>query len=518
MEIADGNEQYASDENAVYGISSGSVYRELLFVNGSCTSLIVEPTVSGLSKDTFRYASKLEKIVIEGGYPGNYENYIGYYGGSSDYPTFKNCPLKEVVLNRYFWNMSSMYPQSYYGVFNYNYDLEKVTLGSNVTTIFDRMFEGCSNLSTFIAEGEITYVGSKAFKGTKWAKTGSENGVKYLGNFAAAYDEQTVDVSFKNNTTGIAKGFFYEATGLGSVELPTCISILPQEMFYYAEVDEVVIPEWITLIGYNSFIGAKIRRITIEESDEILRIGSNYDWWQSSFCHASIGTIVINRQLQLYVYYNAPSNWDMQYAHPFGKASIGKVIITKDLDLYDWFNGCQVAYVEFPDGLTSIGSYAFMYNKSLNNNYNYQDYDYTFYFDEHTLNSIVIPSSVTSIGYNAFYGYRLSSVTCLATTPPVVGVPWYIYSTDTLYVPAGCKPLYEEADFWKDFHEIIELAPTQTPGDVNGDGNINISDVTNLIDLLLSGDELPAYADVNGDGGVNIKDVTDLIDILLSGN
>ena len=32
------------------------------------------------------------------------------------------------------------------------------------------------------------------------------------------------------------------------------------------------------------------------------------------------------------------------------------------------------------------------------------------------------------------------------------------------------------------------------------------------------GDELPAYADVNGDGVVTIKDVTDLIDMLLSGN
>ena len=517
VEIADGNEQYASDENAVYGIASGSVYRELLFVNGSCDSLIVEPTVSGLRKDTFRYASKLKKIVIEGGYPGNYENYISF-GGSSNYATFKNCPLKEVVLNRYFWDTSSMYPKSYHGVFNYNQDLEKATLGGNVTTIYDGMFEGCSNLSTVIAEGEITYVGRGAFKGTKWAKTGSENGVKYLGNYAAAYDEQTADVSFRSNTSDVADGFFYGATGLGSVQLPTCLSTLPKKMFYNAEADEIIIPNWITRIAYDSFIGARIRRFIIEESDEILQIGSNCDWFQSSFNNASIGTIVINRQLQLYVYHNGSSNWDMQYAHPFGKASIGKVIITKDLDLYDWFNGCQVAYVEFADDISSIGAYAFMYYKSLNNDYNYQYYDYTFYFDEHTLNSIVIPGSVTSIGYNAFYGYRLSSVTCLATTPPVVYKPWYLYSTDTLYVPAGCKPSYEVADFWKDFHEIIELAPTQAPGDVNGDGYIAINDVTNLIDILLSGGDIPANADVNGDGNVSIKDVTDLIDILLSGN
>lgn len=55
-------------------------------------------------------------------------------------------------------------------------------------------------------------------------------------------------------------------------------------------------------------------------------------------------------------------------------------------------------------------------------------------------------------------------------------------------------------------------------GDVNGDNNVNISDVTALIDLLLSGGVTPDAADVNGDHGVNIADVTALIDKLLAGN
>ena len=57
-------------------------------------------------------------------------------------------------------------------------------------------------------------------------------------------------------------------------------------------------------------------------------------------------------------------------------------------------------------------------------------------------------------------------------------------------------------------------------GDVNCDGFVNISDVTHLIDYLLSGDVpnfKPLNADVSGDGNVTIKDVTNLIDILLSG-
>ena len=58
-------------------------------------------------------------------------------------------------------------------------------------------------------------------------------------------------------------------------------------------------------------------------------------------------------------------------------------------------------------------------------------------------------------------------------------------------------------------------------GDVNGDNNVNISDVTTLIDYLLSanasGINLTA-ADCNQDNSVNISDVTSLIDYLLSGS
>ena len=55
-------------------------------------------------------------------------------------------------------------------------------------------------------------------------------------------------------------------------------------------------------------------------------------------------------------------------------------------------------------------------------------------------------------------------------------------------------------------------------GDVDNDGDVNIADVTALIDYLLSGDatgiNLDA-ADVDEDGEVNIADVTSLIDMLL---
>ena len=56
------------------------------------------------------------------------------------------------------------------------------------------------------------------------------------------------------------------------------------------------------------------------------------------------------------------------------------------------------------------------------------------------------------------------------------------------------------------------------PGDINGDGKIAISDVTNLINQLLASGEMPAFCDVNGDGKVSIADVSTLIELLLNGN
>jgi surface protein len=53
-------------------------------------------------------------------------------------------------------------------------------------------------------------------------------------------------------------------------------------------------------------------------------------------------------------------------------------------------------------------------------------------------------------------------------------------------------------------------------GDLNGDGNVNVTDVTTLVNMILG--IIPAdqfLADVNGDGKVNVSDVTSLINVIL---
>ncbi len=68
-----------------------------------------------------------------------------------------------------------------------------------------------------------------------------------------------------------------------------------------------------------------------------------------------------------------------------------------------------------------------------------------------------------------------------------------------------------------DTFDVITL-PSFERGDVNHDGEINIKDVSDLIDRLLGNEanSCPYCSDVNCDDDVNIKDVSDLIDFLLN--
>ena len=71
--------------------------------------------------------------------------------------------------------------------------------------------------------------------------------------------------------------------------------------------------------------------------------------------------------------------------------------------------------------------------------------------------------------------------------------------------------------------DMNKITFTATPasayemGDVDHSGEVSISDVTTLIDMILGGEEAPAEADCDGQEGVGIGDVTALIDFLVSG-
>ena len=92
-------------------------------------------------------------------------------------------------------------------------------------------------------------------------------------------------------------------------------------------------------------------------------------------------------------------------------------------------------------------------------------------------------------------------------------------SIETLTKSAGFPPRYDHLGYGPTvtLKFVKGGAPEPLKGDVNSDGEVNISDVNAMIDFILSSSEDP-IADVNGDGEINISDVNEVISIILGGN
>ena len=63
----------------------------------------------------------------------------------------------------------------------------------------------------------------------------------------------------------------------------------------------------------------------------------------------------------------------------------------------------------------------------------------------------------------------------------------------------------------------VSFTISALPGDVNGDGIVNVSDVTALVNLILGTEQYATtVCDINGDGIVNVSDVTTLVNMILN--
>lgn len=185
-----------------------------------------------------------------------------------------------------------------------------------------------------------------------------------------------------------------------------------------------------------------------------------------------------------------------------------------------YLNGEEVRDLIVPEAVTEIKPHAFMSFTGLTS----VTLPHVISIGRYAFNScsgitsIDLGPDVINIDDGAFTTcVNHERLVCRAINPPAIQFSYYDgYERVKLFVPAESIEAYRTHDTWGRFSHIVPFIGAG-PGDINGDGTIAISDVTNLIDQLLSGD-LPPYADVDGDGVVTIKDVTVLIDMLLSGN
>lgn len=114
-----------------------------------------------------------------------------------------------------------------------------------------------------------------------------------------------------------------------------------------------------------------------------------------------------------------------------------------------------------------------------------------------------------TLGEGEFATTALNQMT--GTGKPVDGKTYYVRARYAYGTAGSTTVNYTDYSSPRTFQYVAAL-----PGDVNGDGLVNVSDVTALVNRIL-GDTTysDAVCDINDDGVVNVSDVTALVNLIL---
>ena len=222
--------------------------------------------------------------------------------------------------------------------------LTGVTIPNSVTGIGDYAFGYCSSLISVTIPGSVTSIGEAAFAGGSTSVNVSRENKNYCSVDGGLYDKQKTTIfhpgKIQNGAFRIPDGVnrigdsaFFDCTSLTSVIIPKSVTSIGSLAFLGCiRLTNVTIPDGVTSIGDAAFAGSST-------SINVSRENKNY---------CSVDGGLYNKQKTTIL-------------HP------GKI---------------QNGTFRIPDGVTSIGDYAFDGYRSLTN--------------------VTIPDSVTNICYGAF--------------------------------------------------------------------------------------------------------------------
>ena len=158
-----------------------------------------------------------------------------------------------------------------------------------------------------------------------------------------------------------------------------------------------------------------------------------------------------------------------------------------------------------PDEVTQISTYAFIGNPALR--------------------SLTLHKGVDRIADKAFSECTgLRNIYCYAIRPADIALGKDVFGlipteSCVLHVPKGSKVLYQQADQWREFGNIVADLPTEgILGDFNGDNTVDINDVNAIINAMLNDDNGNELYDIDGDGKTDVTDLNLLINFVLIGD
>ena len=369
--------------------------------------------------------------------------------------------------------------------------LTSLTLENGGARVDEAAFAYCTGLKSLSLPGTLKTIGKQAFFGC----TGLES------------------VSLPSSLTQLNDAAFSSCTGLKSITIPDSITVIDSNILSDCTgLTAVMMPEGVTTIGTGAFSGCiSLDRVSIPAT--VTTIGDNAFNGCSGMKSLSLPLSVTS--IGTGAFGSCSGLEDL--CLPNSVAAIGEGAFKncsglKSLVLPDSLGAIpQSAFAEcssltnvtIPDAVTIVDTEAFM--KCLK------------------LVEVTLGSNVQTLGKYAFYNNpRLNKVTCKSAVPPEMFnsdcFTRSIYSKSTLMVPIQYITEYKSAPIWSWFGSIKGVDYDSIPGDVNGDGEVNIADVNAIIHAILATRSYNYHYDKNGDGEVNIADVNTVIDIILGGN
>ena len=318
-----------------------------------------------------------------------------------------------------------------------------------------RPFSNCKNLTEFVFGEEVEHIPDYlCYKLTTLKNLVIGNSVTSIGEWAFHRCTSLTEVTIPNSVTTIGGLAFYSCTGLQKVTIGNSVKSIGDKAFYFCNgLTEVSIPNSVTSIGSGTFEDCTgLKTVTIGNS--VKSIGS----WAFSSCTSLTAITIPNSvtSIESGTFYSCTS---------LKTVTIGNSVTTIEDGA---FNGCT------------------------------------------QMESVTIGEKVESIGESAFAKCNnLTAVISKAMTPPQIWATTFDDYAMTLYVPAGCKPKYAEAEYWNNFTDIRETGVTlhtvtanatdETMGYVTGGGEYPQGSTATLIAVPFGQNYFVRWNDGNTD-------------------
>ena len=377
------------------------------------------------------------------------ERTVAVAGQTQDHTTL--VIPSEVTYNGVTYSVTSIANNAFYKKYSDDNDITSLTLPESIKEIGDQAFAH-NRISEVDIPASVQHIGRDAFGGTFYYWYGSDS---------EDYDQvcypETYTVSNDNLFYSSYKGILYDKDKTKLIDCPDGYS------------GDIYLPSSLKEIPSGAFNGWNKHNLYI------------YDF--SRFCEinvtGSIGSIY-GKISNIYRYYNNSGYDKMIYSDgtlgiPADVTKIGRGI----------FYGCKsFTNISFPtNGVTEIGDYAFGATKittvtlptslqSIGSNAFYgtwtetidtgeTDYDNDPIYEYKTwtmaMSSLVIPQHVQSIGSNAFNLTNNASVTSKNTSPTNISIDAFKNATNcTLAVGEGLQSTYSQMTGWNAFGTILE--------------------------------------------------------------